>query len=96
MLHWKTADEWSVRQGDWKLHQVDGPGSSESEMVELELGTFLRNLEEDPSESKNYADQRPEIVTELQQLYYSWVADLPVSKSNVPSPTEWAEPPKAR
>jgi arylsulfatase B len=96
VLHWKTADEWSVRQGDWKLHQVDGPGSSESEMVELELGTFLRNLEEDPSESKNYADQRPEIVTELQQLYYSWVADLPVSKSNVPSPTEWAEPPKAR
>ena len=96
VLHWKTADEWSVRKGAWKLHQVDGPGSSQSEMVELELGTFLRNLKEDPSESKNYAEQQSEIVQELQQLYFSWVADLPVSKSNIPSPTEWAEPPKAK
>ena len=93
VLHWKTADEWSVRKGDWKLHQVDGPGSSETEMVELELGTFLRNLRADPSESINYLDQQPEILAELGQLHDSWLATLPVSNSNVPSPTEWAEPP---
>ncbi|MCZ6673242.1 MAG: sulfatase-like hydrolase/transferase, partial [Verrucomicrobia bacterium] len=96
ILHWKTADEWSVRKGDWKLHQVDGPGSSKTEMVELELGTFLRNLREDPSESKNYADQHPEIMAELVNLHSAWIEDLPVSKSNVPSPTEWAEPPKIK
>ena len=60
------------------------------------LSGALRNLKEDPSESKNYAEQQSEIVQELQQLYFSWVADLPVSKSNIPSPTEWAEPPKAK
>ncbi|MCB1120783.1 MAG: sulfatase-like hydrolase/transferase [Verrucomicrobiae bacterium] len=94
VLHWKTADEWSVRKGDWKLHQVDGPGSSESEMVELELGTFLRDLREDPGEKINFADAHPEIVAELRALHEAWVKDLPVSKSNTPSPTEWAEPPK--
>lgn len=80
VLHWHTVDEWSVRKGDWKLHQVDGLGSSVNEMVELELGTFLRNLREDPSESKNYASQHPEILAELFGLHTRWVADLSVKR----------------
>jgi arylsulfatase B len=95
-LHWKTADEWSVRHGDWKLHTVHGPGAAPVEKVELEQGVFLRNLRADPSESINYADSNPEKLAQLNALHDAWVATLPISESNVPSPTEWAEPPKAK
>ena len=59
VLHWKTADEWSIRQGDWKLHTVHGPGASPTEKVELEQGVFLRNLRTNPSESANFANDHP-------------------------------------
>lgn len=91
VLHWKTADEWSIRQGDWKLHTVHGPGASPTEKVELEQGVFLRNLRTNPSESMNFAKEHPEILTQLQGLHEAWVAKLPVSTSNVPSATEWAD-----
>lgn len=95
-LHWKTADEWSVRQGDWKLHTVHGEGAAPVEKVELEQGIFLRNLRIDPSESKNFSSQYPEILAELDQLHKIWVSTLPASMSNVPSATEWAEAPKEK
>jgi arylsulfatase A-like enzyme len=96
LLHWKTTDEWSIRQGDWKLHTVHGPGASPTEKVELEQGIFLRNLRADPSESQNFVEQEPEILKRLSQLHESWAVTLPVSKSNVPSATEWAEAPKEK
>jgi len=95
-LHWKTADEWSVRQGDWKLHTVHGEGAAPVEKVELEQGVFLRNLITDPSESINFAKQHPEILVNLNRLHETWVATLPASMSNVPSATEWAEAPKEK
>ena len=94
ILYWKTADEWSIRKGPWKLHTVHGPGAAPVEKVELEQGVFLRNLITDPSESINFASQSPEILAELDQLHKSWVATLPLSMSNVPSAREWAELPK--
>jgi hypothetical protein len=66
------------------------------EKVELQQGVFLRNLITDPSESINFASQHPDILAELNELHKSWVATLPASMSNVPSATEWAEPPKAQ
>ena len=95
-LHWKTADEWSVRRGDWKLHTVHGEGAAPVEKVELEQGVFLRNLRTDPSETINFAKQHPEILANLEQLHETWVATLPASMSNVPSATEWAEAPKEK
>lgn len=96
VLHWKTADEWSVREGDWKLHTVHGEGAAPVEKVELEQGVFLRNLKTDPSERNNYAKTHPEILNRLNILHERWVATLPSSLSNVPSATEWAEPPKSK
>jgi arylsulfatase A-like enzyme len=95
-LHWKTADEWSVRQGDWKLHTVHGEGAAPVEKVELEQGVFLRNLKKDPSESINYAKQNPEMLANLNRLHETWISTLPASLSNVPSATEWAEAPKEK
>lgn len=96
VLHWKTADEWSVRQGDWKLHTVHGEGAAPVEKVELEQGVFLRNLRTDPSERINFAQQNPEILAKLEGFHQAWIATLPKSLSNVPSATEWAEAPKEK
>ena len=96
VLHWKTADEWSVRQGDWKLHTVHGEGAAPVEKVELEQGVFLRNLRTDPSERINFAQQNPEILAKLEGFHQAWMATLPESLSNVPSATEWAEAPKEK
>lgn len=95
-LHWKTADEWSVRHGNWKLHTVHGEGAAPVEKVELEQGVFLRNLKTDPSEQINFANQHPVILAKLNRLHKEWVATLPASLSNTPSATEWAEAPKEK
>jgi len=96
VLHWKTADEWSVRQGDWKLHTVHGEGAAPVEKVELEQGVFLRNLRTDPSERINFAQQNSEILAKLEGFHQEWIATLPKSLSSVPSATEWAEAPKEK
>lgn len=75
-LVWDTRHERAVRQGRFKLHVVESRAHADYEMVEVELGTFLHDLEEDPGELHDLAAERPELVEQLTAVHASWRADL--------------------
>lgn len=71
-LFWKTSttgQSISMREGPWKLH-LNPRGRK---------GAFLYDLSRDPSESKNVAANRPDILKRLQAKARAWMAELPKS-----------------
>lgn len=69
-LFWKASSTRSapaMRDGKWKFHLNPSRGD----------GIELYDLSVDPSESRNLADQNPEVVAELRAKLESWVAELP-------------------
>ncbi len=67
----------AIRQGDWKLFVSAPPGNGQGKKGKVakkaasnadaeSTGPLLYNLATDPAETKNVADERPEIVTKLQ------------------------------
>jgi arylsulfatase A-like enzyme len=65
LFYWSDMELRAVRKGPWKLHvrtnnQVDQPTGARDENPPL-----LYNLENDPSEKRDVAAVRPEIVKEL-------------------------------
>ncbi|WOH36023.1 sulfatase-like hydrolase/transferase [Thalassotalea fonticola] len=75
-LVWDTGHETAVRQGKWKFKTATDGKYAKYEMVELELGTFLYNLDNDPAESVNLANKHPEIVKRLSAYYQQWQTDI--------------------
>jgi len=68
-LHAVTSGKWKLHFPHPYLHIIEGgnngkPGKSETRKIELSLF----DLEDDTTESKNVADQNPEIVKKLQLL----------------------------
>lgn len=55
----------AIRSGEWKLLINAQDRSSKSELSAADKVSFLCNLDDDPSESKNVADTHPEIVSKL-------------------------------
>ena len=60
-LFWRFGIQSAVRQGDWKLTQV-----------EPEQPPRLYDLEKDPGESRDLAAENPAKVAELQKLWDKW------------------------
>ena len=71
---WAFKDMWAVRRGKWKL--LGNPYDTSMRDYEFEEKLFLVNLEEDPGERKNLANDFPEIVSELEQQYSHWLKNL--------------------
>jgi arylsulfatase A-like enzyme len=71
LLHWQVGAgpnaEWAVREGDWKLigNTRDTSQGGRAERISL----FLVNLQDDPGEHTNLAEQHPDIVARLQRLH---------------------------
>ena len=70
-LHWQVGTgpnaEWAVLDGDWKLV---GRGRDTSDgRKAVQLRSFLVNLKEDPSESRDRSAERPDLVERLQRLH---------------------------
>jgi arylsulfatase A len=63
-LFWRRGKEWAARRGIWKL-----VGRDKAEMM-------LFNLEDDISEQKDLAKQRPDLVEGLLVAYINWEKDL--------------------
>ncbi len=65
-LFWSKGpeDEWAVRRGDWKLHWNKG----HMELI---------NLADDPSETTNLADKRPDIARQLSAAFDTWIEPMP-------------------
>jgi arylsulfatase len=74
----------AVRSGNWKLHlphpyqslEVAGEGGSPGKYVRKQLELSLFDLEKDPGESTNAADQHPEIVKRLMEYAERACEDL--------------------
>jgi len=69
--HWRLGEQWSVRQGSWKL-LFDPKDTSETHRPPPNKAAdtyFLVNLKEDPAERTNLASQYPERVKQLKALY---------------------------
>tara|TARA_R110002096_G_scaffold16106_59_gene55391 strand:- start:4072 stop:5559 length:1488 start_codon:yes stop_codon:yes gene_type:complete len=80
VLHWDLGFQWSVRSGKWKLMKtIDEKASqriSNTEQIDIRSGIHLYNLEDDPGETRNLADQSPEIVERLTRLHVDWRAEV--------------------
>ena len=78
LLVWKWDKTWAVRKGPWKLtntNEQSGKGRPSSQYIQPisdDLSLKLFNLEEDPGERNNLAEQMPEKVSELQIAYEDW------------------------
>jgi len=61
---WKNGENRAIRQGDWKLCLI---GDSRLE---------LYNLVEDIGETRDLAEQHPELVEQLLEEYRRWETDV--------------------
>ncbi len=79
VFHWQTGGgknpPWAVRKGDWKLLGNPRDTSMKAPITPTDK-LFLANLREDPTEMKNFAQQQPQVVTELLKLHEQWVIDV--------------------
>jgi arylsulfatase A len=72
IVHHSSLGHFAVRQGQWKLIDKDGSGGfsepSQVSPVPGEPQGQLYNLAEDPSETNDLYDQRPQKVNQLKKL----------------------------
>jgi arylsulfatase A-like enzyme len=71
--YWQLGKQWAVRAGDWKMvgNPVD-PSTSKNNLHFPMDNIFLSNLKSNISESINLAEQYPEKVKEMIELYQEW------------------------
>jgi arylsulfatase A-like enzyme len=75
-LYWDTGHERAIKVNNWKWHEATNDRSAKYEMVELELGQFLRNLDADIAETKNFEQENPEKVAALKSKLTEWQAAI--------------------
>lgn len=71
-LYWEMGEQTAVRRGPWKL-VLNG------QLVEEEAPiapVHLANLEDDPGETRNLADEQPALTDELRRAAEGWRKDL--------------------
>ena len=79
LMVWRWGKTWAVRKGDWKLTNTNEywgkgrPSNMYIKPISNDLSLKLFNLETDPGERINLAEQMPEKVDELQKEYNNWV-----------------------
>ncbi|GAA6186227.1 sulfatase-like hydrolase/transferase [Aliiglaciecola sp. NS0011-25] len=71
-LFWDTGHEIAVRSGKWKYKAAFDDYYANKQMVNLELGEFLYDLEKDPGESQDVSNKFPEVVKQLRAQYQQW------------------------
>lgn len=76
-LHWQVGvgqnAEWAVRDGAWKL--IGRTTDSTDGRKAIPIERFLVNLEIDPSEKINLANENPEVVERLQKLHADYLQE---------------------
>ncbi|WP_340114610.1 sulfatase family protein [Maribellus mangrovi] len=78
LMVWKWGNTWAVRNGPWKLTNTNeswGKGRPSAQYIKPVSNNFslkLFNLENDPGERINLAEEMPDKVVELQNSYNNW------------------------
>lgn len=75
-LFFDTGHERSIKTGNWKWHEATNDQSAKYEMVDIELGQYLRNLESDISETQDFSESEPEIARGLKKSLEKWQAKI--------------------
>jgi len=75
VLHWETGKHWAVRAGDWKLVH-NGPSTERNGRKIPQVEDFLSNLAEDVAETKNLAEDHPDVVKRLTKLHQEWAREV--------------------
>jgi len=82
ILYWKLGSQWAVMNGDWKLVGLPVDPSGMMPLDKLNDRMFLVNLGEDSTESKNIAEEYPNILEQMIGEYLQWEhasgEDIPV------------------
>jgi len=80
VLHFQWKDQWSVREGRWKLivNGLDTTGkfSIHPQKEKKMESPYLADLEADNPEEHNYANEYPEIVEKLTKLHAIWATEV--------------------
>jgi arylsulfatase A-like enzyme len=95
-LHWDTGFQWAVRQGGWKLVSVDQEsagvrGLRRVEHAEAGPAIRLHDLDRDPSEQRDLAGSRADLVAQLTEAHQRWrrevfdSADLSATGKRLPT-----------
>ncbi|MCZ6671783.1 MAG: sulfatase-like hydrolase/transferase [Verrucomicrobia bacterium] len=69
VLHWGWQGNWAVREGDWKFISKVNRNTGEAKLS-------LHNLADPKPEFKDYAKERPKLVTRLNTLHENWLKDV--------------------
>jgi arylsulfatase A len=75
VLHWQTGRHWAVREGHWKLVH-NGPATDYKGRKIASVPDFLSNMSEDVTETRNLAEDHPDIVARLTSLHEQWLKDV--------------------
>ena len=76
-LFWDSGHEYAVRSGNWKYRVATDNKDATLEMVELELGEALYDLQLDPGEKKNLTKENPQKLEEMRSIYQAWKKQMP-------------------
>ena len=79
-LYWHSGHETAMRQGKWKYKTASSNADAKLEMVELELGEFLYDLEADPGEKHNLIKSEAERAASLRNQFKAWEKELEIPK----------------
>lgn len=71
-LFFDTGHERAIKTSNWKWHEASNDRSAIYEMVELELGAYLRNLQEDVGEKEDYSEVESQQAEDLKQALEHW------------------------
>ena len=76
---WAFNKSWVARKGNWKL--IGNPYDSSQRKAVFKEKVFLVDLEKDPGETINLAEQYPEKVAELEKQYQDWKVRIEVESA---------------
>ncbi len=77
VIHWQTSrgKHWAVREGNWKLVH-NGPATDYKGRKLPKAETFLSNIAQDATETKNIAGSNPDMVNRLTNLHENWLSQI--------------------
>lgn len=77
VLHWETSGgkQWAVRTDQWKLVH-GGPATKTQNRRLPAVQDFLSNLDLDVTETRNLAQQHPDVVKRLTRLHEQWAQEV--------------------
>lgn len=89
MFYYRSDQLYAVRKGEWKMHlqTIEKPYQGENSVYEDRTDNpLLFNVEEDPSEKYNVAEQHPEIIDEINALIKEHRDNLTIAPSVINPP----------